>query len=266
MLSGSELREIRKRHGLSQQQLAEMLEISPSQLSRLERGDAEITETVEEGALSLDLGAGVHAEHVSRENGDDPSAAAVAADELPSPPYDPADGEPTPSDEDTGEPEKKQRRRTAARSPRRRKLTAWQEETAAQFTALFQGGTTPMELDGEPVIDPATGRPIVVYVPGLAWVVGQFDQFDGMMLHQGSPALAQALVKLAPRHPFLRTFLDVSTAGDDYRELMAAVGAIMLPILAHHGMLPAGLLGGGAQQAASNGGQPAGETNVAAGA
>lgn len=65
-----------------------------------------------------------------------------------------------------------------------------------------------------------------------------YNEADGTIVANGSPKLAQALVNTSEKNPKLRAFLENMTTGFAYSELMVAVAAIVLPIMANHGLLP----------------------------
>lgn len=226
-MTGQEMKELRRRHGLSQARLAELLGISRTQVSQLEREDGEVSQGLEvqmqEWALDDDETRGVE----------------PPPDEPPAPGVNPAQTPDPVLDED--EKPKRQRR---ARGPQKRKLTGWQTETAEGLVALFQGTVETLEVNGEPQ---------QIVVPGLCHLIGRFDPFDAQVVAAGMPALSVSLVKVAPRHPFLRRTLEMLTAGGDYQELAQASMAIALPIMLHHGML------GSPPQAGLNGDGPAAE-------
>ena len=167
---------------------------------------------------------------------DEAAGAEPLPDEPPAPGVNPA-GTPDPLLE---EEEEKPKTRRRTRSPQKRKLTGWQTETAEGLVALFQGTVETLEVNGEPQ---------QIVVPGLCHLIGRFDPFDAQVVAAGMPALSVSLVKVAPRHPFLRRTLEMLTAGGDYQELAQASMAIAFPIMLHHGMLgkpaAAGLNGDG---------------------
>jgi hypothetical protein len=144
----------------------------------------------------------------------------VDEDALPDPPY-------NPTDEVRDAPEEKA---PAKGKAGQKKLTAWQEETAVRLVALLQGEQVELLVDG---------TPHQITVPGVAQVVGKFDEVDAYHIWHGAPALSVALVKVAPRHPWLKAALEMSQMGGDYRELGVAVMGIVIPIAMHHGLFGA---------------------------
>lgn len=218
-MTGEEMRELRKRHGMTQDQLAGLLGISREQVSHIENDRVQASEQVQ-ARLSEWNGSG---------DGDGAQGDGTPLDALPEPPYDP-DKAPPSADEDEAEaPEPSPRRRRRSSSPRAKKLTAWQEETAVRITTLIQGERVAIEVNGQ-VSE--------VVIPGLCTFLAAADEFDAAVVYQGAPALSVALVKVAPRHPWLRSFLDLLSMGGDYNELTRAVLAIAVPVAIHHGMIP----------------------------
>lgn len=212
-MDGAQIKELRARHKLTQQAMAELLGVTRDRVRALERGSQA---TEDEDALL--------AEWSDRpaSDGDPPPP---TLDELPVPPYDPgSDGEPEPEEEEPAAP--KRRRRSG---PRSKRLTGWQEETVLRLVALTQGSVEVLEVNEQR---------FEFRIPGLCDAIAQFDQFDAGVVSNGSPALWTALVKVAPRHPWLKGMLDLLTMGGDYNELTRAVLAIAVPILIHHGVIP----------------------------
>jgi len=76
---------------------------------------------------------------------------------------------------------------------------------------------------------------------GIGLVVYALDQYDGTVIMQGAPRLAQSLVGVAEQNPNVRKALEsLVTAGAWSGVVMAAAG-IAIPILGHHGYLPGNL-------------------------
>lgn len=71
--------------------------------------------------------------------------------------------------------------------------------------------------------------------------VAALNEEDGATVIKGSPNLAKALANASEKNPKLRSFLEKLTTGAAYTELVIAVSAIVLPILANHNLLPAKL-------------------------
>lgn len=211
-MTGAELRALRETHKLSQVKMAALLGISRSRLRLLEERGGEL-KPVEQARLS-------EWDTDAPEVGDAGEAGETddgVPDALP-------DAEPLDA-ADAPEPEAGERpKRKRAASPRRRALTGWQEETAAALIALFNGEQLTLE----------TGQ--VVFIPGVCHFLQQVEPYDAQVVAAGMPALAVALVKVAPRHPFLRSLLTAATGAGDYQELLQAAALIALPILAHHGL------------------------------
>lgn len=258
-MSGDELRTLRAAHKLSQARMAELLGISTTRYGELERESPPIADDYLDRARGKFAAAGLDddADLVEEEGGDADDVHTAApgvggpADELPQPPYNPADhaGEDDDEEQAAEEKPKKRRRRTTSRG---RSLTAWQTETMTALNGLVLGASETVEIDG---------RTQTVTIPGLAHLLAQAEPYDATVLANGWPGFTLALVKIAPRHPWLKGVLSMATAGDDYRELVAATLVIVVPIALHHGALGAPALPPqppeGAQHARTNGGQPA---------
>jgi hypothetical protein len=64
------------------------------------------------------------------------------------------------------------------------------------------------------------------------------DKFDGLVIVQGSPKLVDALISMAEVNPQFRKFLESGTKSVVWLQLGTALAAIVVPIAAHHRMLP----------------------------
>jgi len=73
---------------------------------------------------------------------------------------------------------------------------------------------------------------------GVAMAVGMFEPTDGAIIAQGGPQLSSALVKVAENDPRVRKALERLMTGSAWGQVIAAAGAIVVPILAHHGVMP----------------------------
>lgn len=208
-MDGPEIKALRKKHGMTQKQMAELLGVNTARVASLERGRP--MREAEEARLSEWSG-----------DGGEP-----APDDLPEPPYDPDRAPPVDEDEEEGREAPKRRRRPAPR--KRGGLSAWQEETAIRLTALVQGERVAIEVNGQVT---------EIVIPGLCALIAVADPFDAAVVGQGCPAFFVALVKVAPRHPWLKAILDALSMGGDYNELARASMAIAIPIMIHHGMIP----------------------------
>jgi hypothetical protein len=97
------------------------------------------------------------------------------------------------------------------------------------------------------------GQPVQVVIPGLCHLIATVDSYDAQVVANGSPALCVALVRVAPRHPWLKTILDTLAMGGDYGELSRAALAIAVPLLVHHGVIPIPSIGKTASTVSSDG-------------
>lgn len=215
-MNGAELKELRKRHNLTQREMGELIGVTQTRVSELERSGDDLRDTEAVAASEWAAGEPGEPEQVQPE-------VTEVVDELPSPPYNPAEHEAEPDEQEEEKPKPRRRR---ASSPKSRGLTTWQNETAQSLIALFCGEQVTLD----------TGQQ--VSIPGLCHLLAQVEPYDARVIFDGMPAFAVALVKVAPRHPFLKGLLGLATASGDYQELFQASVAIMLPIAAHHGMLP----------------------------
>jgi hypothetical protein len=64
------------------------------------------------------------------------------------------------------------------------------------------------------------------------------DRYDGLVVIQGAPKLVDALISLAEINPSFRKFLESGTKSVVWMQLGTAVAAMVVPILAHHAMVP----------------------------
>jgi hypothetical protein len=72
----------------------------------------------------------------------------------------------------------------------------------------------------------------------IAMVVMVFDQYDGQVIMQGSPQLAQSLIAVAEANPSVRRGLETFVTAGAWAQVASATAAIALPIMAHHGIIP----------------------------
>lgn len=68
--------------------------------------------------------------------------------------------------------------------------------------------------------------------------VGIVSKFDGLVLMEHSADLADALAALAMSNPKIRKAIEAAVSGAQWSSVLAAVGAIVLPIAAAHGLAP----------------------------
>lgn len=77
-------------------------------------------------------------------------------------------------------------------------------------------------------------------------LVGLFEPFDGLTLAAGAPDVGTALAELAEKNPRVAKALDSMTVGSSWGGVAIALGAIIIPIAAHHRMLPGSMESHGA--------------------
>lgn len=73
---------------------------------------------------------------------------------------------------------------------------------------------------------------------GAGKMVGYFDQFDGMIISGGSPALVDALCRASQQNAALRAYLASLVHVSAWGDVTMAAAFIIIPILAHHNLLP----------------------------
>lgn len=77
----------------------------------------------------------------------------------------------------------------------------------------------------------------------IATLVAIFgDPVCGPAIADGAPRLAEAVCRVADGNAKVRGSLDRITSAGEWGDVFAASMAIALPVLAHHGLLPVGLL------------------------
>jgi hypothetical protein len=72
----------------------------------------------------------------------------------------------------------------------------------------------------------------------LAMAVSMFDQYDALILAQNGPPVARAWSNLAMRNPAVDRMLRSMMGGVSYGEVIVATAMMVMPILAHHRILP----------------------------
>lgn len=100
----------------------------------------------------------------------------------------------------------------------------------------------------------ALARDLEAFLVTVSIGVSVADATDGAIVANGAPALAQAWAKLAAKNPKVDAALRNLMAGSAYSEVVVATAMVVLPIMAHHNLLPekvaapmAGLVGHVAQ-------------------
>lgn len=73
----------------------------------------------------------------------------------------------------------------------------------------------------------------------IGMIVYTFEQFDGTAIMQGSPALSGSLVAVAETNDGVRRALETLVQTGAWAQVAMSVAAIALPILHHHGKIPA---------------------------
>lgn len=76
------------------------------------------------------------------------------------------------------------------------------------------------------------------YVAGLGWTIQLVNPVDGKIVADGGPAVIHELVELAKDDTRLRKPLEALATPGKYGPLGIAVLAVVMPMLANHGLLP----------------------------
>lgn len=71
--------------------------------------------------------------------------------------------------------------------------------------------------------------------------VAMFEQFDGMVIATRAEDVAEATATLADEVPAVAKALDAMSTGGAYGAFLMALMSMLLPILAHHKVLPAAI-------------------------
>lgn len=89
-------------------------------------------------------------------------------------------------------------------------------------------------------------RELSTSIQDLALLVSLADQFDGLVLASNADRLANAWANLAAKNKTVDKILRGATGSMVYGEVIVATAMVILPICAHHGLLPEsiGLLAG----------------------
>lgn len=234
MLPGRRLRLDRRKAGLSQEGLAEVLGCTLEEVSKMERNVLELTQAAQ--AFIAVPPAGVPA---------GPKPRRVLSPAQPLPAEDGLVDAPAPSEAREGlgprpgvEPGDAPPRPGPARhrdlKPSRNEI----DELEAALLTLF-AGTSFMVPRTQP---DGTVTQHEAVIPGVAQIVGMADHFDGEIIRTYSPGMARAWAELARENPTVRKVLIGLTYGGAYRGVIMATAPALLAIAAHHGLVP---LGGG---------------------
>ena len=222
MTKGRRLRLDRRKAGLSQQELADKLGHSLEEISAMENDRLEPSAAAQ--AFQANLPARV------------PRAKAKA---TPPPPA-PETGSEQPPGEVLGEPgevgprvEQGDKPPQASRRAKGPQVLAPRGEIQELEDALLK------MFAGERLIIPKQTADGVIQteavIPGIAQVVGMWDEFDGRIIETYSPGMAKAWAELARVNPRVRSVLVGLTYGGAYRGVLAATLPPIVAIMAHHG-------------------------------
>ena len=77
-----------------------------------------------------------------------------------------------------------------------------------------------------------------MYLGMLGAGVAFIDPFDGRCIAKGKDDVAKELVNVARSHKDFRKVLEAISTPGEYAPLMAALMPVLVPIMAHHNMLP----------------------------
>lgn len=123
------------------------------------------------------------------------------------------------------------------RAPRR----GGDEPTTGDDTSTSGSSSPP--TDDRPEVPRKRGgglRDDVEQMLGMAGLaVFALDQFDGTVIMAQASDLADALMELADRFPRMRRTLELITRGGDALAIGGALTSVALPMLMHHGLVPA---------------------------
>lgn len=81
-------------------------------------------------------------------------------------------------------------------------------------------------------------QPLEELFTTIGTVVMVANEADGLAIIQGTPRLANSLNELAKQNPAVRKNIERLLAGSAWSGVLASVGAIALPIMANHNLLP----------------------------
>ncbi len=93
---------------------------------------------------------------------------------------------------------------------------------------------------GRPSVAAKREQQITAMVGGVGMMMYAVNPADGTAILNGTPGLAAALAKVAEQNSRIAKVIDAVNEGGAWLEVTVAAAAIVLPILANHGALPAG--------------------------
>ncbi len=223
MTKGRRLRLDRRKAGLSQQELADKLGHSLDEISAMENDRLEISAAA--AAFSANLPARQPKPKAK------PKPAAPAPETAGEPPEVEVLGEPGEAGPRVEVPDDKPPRPSGrAKGPQ---VLAPRGEIQELEDALLK------MFAGERLIIPKQTPDGVIQteavIPGIAQVVGMWDEFDGRIIETYSPGMAKAWAELARVNPRVRSVLVGLTYGGAYRGVLAATLPPIVAIMAHHG-------------------------------
>ena len=86
--------------------------------------------------------------------------------------------------------------------------------------------------------DAALRAELLGMVQGVGAVVLTIDRFDGAVIISGADGLVDAIMSVAAQNPSFRRWLEQGSSSVTWLQLAIAVGAVAIPIAAHHKVLP----------------------------
>lgn len=221
---GRRLRVQRRKAGLSMEGLAKLLEVSMADLSAMENDKVELTVAAQNFVANTP--SKVPKPRAPKEPAPEPTAAGSGGKgggEDAIPPASPA-----PEEQPRDHPPGTRSTPTPPPAPR------YDAELEAALLKLFAGEAflvPKMQPDGEVLQEQAV-------IPGIAQVIGMYDQFDGMIIASYAPGMARAWAQLAAENDNVRRMLIFVTYGGAWRGVMVATAPPLLAIAAHHSLLP----------------------------
>lgn len=227
MTKGRRLRLDRRKAGLSQQELADLLGHSLEEISAMENDRVELSTSAQAFCANVPAPAGKPKPRARAK-----AAAPETPEEQPLPVEEETEGAgPRPEVLDATDGEKGDKPPRAQRP--RPQVLAPRGEIAELEDALLK------MFAGERLIIPKQTPDGVIQteavIPGIAQVVGMWDEFDGRIIETYSPGMAKAWAELARTNPRVRSVLIGLTYGGAYRGVLAATLPPMVAIMAHHG-------------------------------
>lgn len=173
---------------------------------------------------------------------------APSVDPAPTSPHPPAavEGRDTPSATGAG-----------STTLKRRKVGRPRKPAAAKKVAAVRADVAPKGPGRPSQLDKLRGQ-LDEQLVTIGTVLAAVNEFDGMTIVHGAPKVSDALVRAAEQNPRVKAALESFLATSTWGAVLGALGVVVLPILANHGLAPANLKGLSpyAKAAGAGGGDP----------